>query len=162
VNTHTEKGKNTTMFKRILVICGLALLMAACDTVTDCTEATCQSEFTVELTGDITPERYTVEVQGGNQILRATCEDGEIVGEVEAVSIPVATARCDADSLTFFVEEGELFNPPEVEVSVQYNVSATEAGEAQATLSPDYTINRPNGPGCDPTCASTTVTLSLP
>jgi hypothetical protein len=142
----------------MLMFVGFALLLAACSNQrAACDDGTCRKEFTVQLVGDEIPDRFVIEVQGDGQEITAICQEGDIVGEVQAPLNTLVTATCDETSITFITDPRRGFSPRDVDIHVR-----TSAGERVTSLSPDYETVQGEGLFCARACQSATLSAEIP
>lgn len=120
----------------LVLIAGVA---ASCANTSEpqrvCTLIGCENGLTVEVNQSL-QQSFTVNVRAGTQTIH--------------------TFRCDpGQPCRAFISNQ---TPDEVTVSI-------DAGGGQQPVSrtyrPEYRLNRPNGPDCDPECKQATVTLTV-
>jgi hypothetical protein len=112
--------------------------MAGCNTLsTACTLIACESGLTVQLADPRLPDAYTVELElpDGTTLVRS-CGATACGSTVFFADVTPATA------VVRFVVDDEVRH--------------------QQTVTPAYTTERPNGPGCPPVCRQGTATVQVP
>jgi hypothetical protein len=100
------------------------------------------------------PQPYRAQVSfPGGQTIAFQC----ISGAVQGLSGPeVAIAICDGASFSVSCARspGYCITSP-----VTVEVTGSDGARRRAVVSPEYTISRPNGPDCGPTCTTGTAIL---
>lgn len=112
-----------------LVALPLAVLLAGCEGLPifqACTDAGCSDFLRVELVGEL-PEEFTLRV--------------EVPGLEPRIRECSVSSPCES---TVFFED---FTPERVKL-----VFLSETGSKEMTVSPSYSVVRPNGESCPPKC----------
>jgi hypothetical protein len=129
------------MRRMIQVLTAAGCLMGGCGNVTSeappvvraCTKIGCSSGLAIEVNTSL-QQAFTVNVRSGTQVIHTfRCEPGQ-------------PCRSFAENQT----------PATVTVTVE-----SASGPVSKQFTPEYRINRPNGPDCPPDCRQATVTLTV-
>jgi hypothetical protein len=98
-----------------------------------CTMIGCESGLAIEVSSSV-QQSFTVNVRAGTQVIH--------------------TFRCDpGQPCRAFVSNQ---TPAQVTVTLE-----TAQGPISRTFQPEYRLNRPNGPDCEPECRQATVTVTV-
>jgi hypothetical protein len=146
-----------TVVKRLAAACivVLAVASASCDGIggTTCTLIGCADGLRVRLDPPA-PQPYRAQVTfPAGQTIAFQC----VSGAVQGLSGPeVAIAICDGGSFSVSCARspGYCTTSP-----VTIEVTGSDGLRRRAVVTPEYTLSRPNGPNCEPTCSTGTATL---
>ncbi len=115
-----------------------------------CTAMGCGFTLQIELLGSV-PSEFVLRVTSANRdTVSVHCRVGAVVYDGETTT--GVSSVCGANQVAFL-----NFSPEELTVSIE-----SQGVNTSQEYHPDYSVFRPNGPGCDPECHSAILEFRVP
>lgn len=130
----------------------LALVLGCGEPLLVCTEIGCQSELVLVVQGPADISEVSGQVIVGSQVFTVDC-DGD--------SSPAVT--CEGDRLILLLDDGVGGGEVQWSLSSDGRDSGGGGGgyAGDGTVTPDWTVEQPNGEECPPTCYIAEVSVEL-